>query len=153
MAYDQMTADLLRENEALRAEIERLRMQLVACDAVAMANTRETAGEAREMHPDYWSASAQSVALAVDREMSHREEVERQAQEIAALRADDFQLRSLLAGRVAPTTLYRDDGELSDNSAWPHIDFKRDSARDIHDKLAARCLAAIDAAMEASNAG
>lgn len=86
MAYDQMTADLLRENEALRAEIERLRMQLVACDVVAMANTRETAGEAREMHPDYWSASAQSVALAVDREMSHREEVERQAQEIAALR-------------------------------------------------------------------
>lgn len=56
------------------AEIERLRMQLVACGVVALANTPKSAGEARQMHPDYMSASCSDVANAVDREMTLRQQ-------------------------------------------------------------------------------
>jgi hypothetical protein len=42
-----------------------------------MANTPETAAQAREMHPDYRSASCDDVAHAVDEQMSLRAEVER----------------------------------------------------------------------------
>lgn len=47
-------------------------------------------------------------------------------------------LRELLAFRVAGGLLYHDDGELSDASEWPHIDFKRDSALEIELKLRER---------------
>ena len=56
----------------LRAENDALRMQLVACGVVALANTPESAANAREMHPDYHSASCDDVARAVDREMALR---------------------------------------------------------------------------------
>ena len=57
---------------ALEAECERLRMQLVACGVVALANTPESAAQARQMHPDYMSASCSDVADAVGREMTLR---------------------------------------------------------------------------------
>lgn len=60
-----------------KAEVERLRMQLVACGAVAMANTEESARKAREMHDEYRSASLADVCSAVDREMALRAEVVR----------------------------------------------------------------------------
>ncbi len=47
-------------------------------------------------------------------------------------------LRELLAIRVAGVSLYRDDGELQDNTVMPTIDFKRDSARVIAQKLIER---------------
>jgi hypothetical protein len=59
------TADVRRENE-------KLRMRLVACGAVALANTPETAAEARRMHPEYGSASCKDVARAVDEQMRLR---------------------------------------------------------------------------------
>lgn len=49
-------------------------------------------------------------------------------------------LRELIANRVAGHKLYRDDGELQDNSEVPYIDFKRDSARQIDEKLSKRSL-------------
>lgn len=59
---------------------------------------------------------------------------------------DDFEmllkenalLRKLLALRVAGAMLYTDDGELSDASSAPYIDFKRDSAEDIEKMLLER---------------
>ena len=53
-------------------QVERLQMQLVACGVVALANTPESAARARDMHPDYMSASCSDVMRAVDREMHQR---------------------------------------------------------------------------------
>ena len=57
----------------LEAELERERMRLAACGVVAMANTRDRAREARQMLPEYRSASLDDVERAVDREMAERE--------------------------------------------------------------------------------
>lgn len=62
------------------AEIERLRMQLVACGVVALANTPKSASEARQMHQDYMSASCSDVANAVDREMTLRQQCDKLAE-------------------------------------------------------------------------
>lgn len=78
---------------------------------------------------------------------------------LAATQADEGReaqvLRRLLAYRVAGAKLYADDGELQDNTTWPHIDFRRDSVDTIENKLGDRTRAAfakltpeqIDAAM------
>lgn len=68
---------LRRDLAAAQTELERERMRLAACGVVAMANTGESAAHARQMHPDYMSASCQDVMNAVDREMALREEVVR----------------------------------------------------------------------------
>ena len=74
--------DQLREKVAEQArEIERLRMQLVACGVVALANTPESAAKARDMHPDYMSASCGDVIRTVDIQMQLRAE-------LAELKAD-----------------------------------------------------------------
>ena len=77
--------DAREERDAALAECERLRMQLAACGVVALANTIESAGEARQMHPDYMSASCSDVADAVDREIALRTERDQQAQRIGEL--------------------------------------------------------------------
>lgn len=51
------------------------RMRLVACGVVAMSNTPDSAAKAREMLPEYRSASCDGVARAVDREMGLREQL------------------------------------------------------------------------------
>ena len=53
-------------------------------------------------------------------------------------------LRELLAGRIAGAMLYHDDGELQDNSAHPCIDFLRDSAETIKQKLMERAIAGLE---------
>lgn len=73
------------ERDAAATECERLRMQLAACGVVALANTIESAGEARQMHPDYMSASCSDVAGAVDREIALRTERDQQARRIGEL--------------------------------------------------------------------
>ena len=67
---------------ALEAERERLRMQLAACGVVALANTPESAAQARQMHPDYMSASCSDVADAVDREITLRQQLAERDAEI-----------------------------------------------------------------------
>jgi len=67
--------------ESQAREIERLRMQLVACGVVALANTPESAAKARDMHPDYMSASCGDVIRTVDIQMQLRAE-------LAALKAN-----------------------------------------------------------------
>lgn len=81
--YDSLKAerDTLRQQLAERdAQIERLQMQLAACGVVALANTPGSAGEARQMHPDYMSASCSDVADAVDREIAMRQQRDNIAQ-------------------------------------------------------------------------
>ena len=73
--------DALRQQLAERdAQIERMQMQLAACGVVALANTPGSAGEARQMHPDYMSASCSDVADAVDREIAMRQQRDNIAQ-------------------------------------------------------------------------
>ena len=62
-------ARLMDEIESLRQQFETERMRLVACGVVALANTPESAKQAREMPQDYWSASLNDVIRAVDAEM------------------------------------------------------------------------------------
>lgn len=59
----------------LRAELERVRLQLAACGVVADSNTKESAERNRAMNREYHSASLDSVIRAVDSEMSLRAEL------------------------------------------------------------------------------
>jgi len=70
-------AKLIDHIDNLEAENERLRMQVVACGVVAMADTPASSVEARNMHPDYKSASCDDVARRVDECITLRAEVER----------------------------------------------------------------------------
>lgn len=54
------------ELTGLRADLGRERMRLTACGVVAMADTPDSAKEARIMHPDYESASCDDVKRRVD---------------------------------------------------------------------------------------
>lgn len=65
-------------------EIERLRMQLVACGVVALANTPESAAKQRAMHPDYMSDSCKQVMVIVDKEMEGRARIAQLEGDIAA---------------------------------------------------------------------
>lgn len=79
-----MTAN--EEIAALKEDLETERMRLTACGVIAMANTRETAEEARKMRPEYRSASLGDVERAVDREIQYREELAEAQNQIMMLR-------------------------------------------------------------------
>ena len=121
--------DAREERDAAATECERLRMQLAACGVVALANTIESAGEARQMHPDYMSASCSDVAGAVDREIALRTERDQQAQRIGELE------RALL--EVAASLAWNAHGE----------------CRAIHDGPIMSSKMALDAAKAALSAG
>lgn len=70
-------ADQTAKVDAMFAENERLRMQVVACGVVALADTPDSAIEARKMHPDYRSDSLSDVERRVDECIRLRAEVER----------------------------------------------------------------------------
>ena len=72
------------ERDALNAELGSERMRLAACSAVALADTPDSAKEARQMHPDYRSAACDDVARTVD--------------ECIALRAQRDELRKAMRG-------------------------------------------------------
>jgi hypothetical protein len=57
---------------------------------------------------------------------------------VRELRKENRLLRRLLAIRVAGALLYTDDGELSDATAAPAIDFRRDPAEQIEAALMER---------------
>lgn len=68
--------DAVAELTSLRADLERARMRLAACGVVALADTPDSAVEARKMHDDYRSASCDDVARRVDECIRLRAEVE-----------------------------------------------------------------------------
>lgn len=80
--YEERDATQAARIQQLEKELETERMRLAACGVVALANTVDSAATAREMHPDYMSASCQDVINAVDREMALREEVGRLTKQI-----------------------------------------------------------------------
>lgn len=61
----------------LEAKLEIEQMRLVACSVVSLANTPESAAQARDMHPDYRSFACDDVARMVDREIEHRATISR----------------------------------------------------------------------------
>jgi hypothetical protein len=65
----------------LRAELETERTRLAACGVVALANTPDSAKQAREMRPEYWSASCGDVARMVDENISLRTKIEAMEQQ------------------------------------------------------------------------
>lgn len=71
------------EFHRLQVDLEHERMRLFACGVVAMADTPDSAREARAMHPDYESASCDDVKRRVD--------------ECIALRARVAELEDVLA--------------------------------------------------------
>lgn len=74
--YKTATPEQLRARVAeLEAQIETERMRLAACGVVALANTRKSAAKAREMLPEYRSASLEDVIRAVDSEMLLRDQL------------------------------------------------------------------------------
>ena len=70
-------AVLLAEIDRLRAELELEQMRLAACSVVAMANTPDTAAKARDILPEYRSASCDDVARVVDENMKLHAAIER----------------------------------------------------------------------------
>lgn len=75
-AYRETIAIQVAEIERLQKELETERMRLTACGVVAMADTPESAATARNMLPEYRSASCDDVARRVDECMRLREEVD-----------------------------------------------------------------------------
>lgn len=57
---------LKTENERLRKDLDIEQMRLAACGAIALSDTPESAAAARQMHPDYRSASLTEVERRVD---------------------------------------------------------------------------------------
>lgn len=116
-------SDAQRAIAELRGECERLRMQLAACGVVALANTPESASEARQMHQDYMSASCSDVAGAVDREMTLRQQLaERDAEIMEQCRLNGMGAErelKLMTQRDKLAGLLRDARELID-----HGDFR-----------------------------
>ena len=70
-------ATVTHERDEARADLGIERMRLAACGVIALANTPESAARARDILPQYRSASSADVTRAVDREMQLRAEVER----------------------------------------------------------------------------
>lgn len=95
-------------------ECERLRMQLTACGVVAMSNTPESAAKARDMRPDYMSASCQDVMRAVDSEM--------------ALRAELSALKAQQAGQEPVAFYWQDIGYPEPRKHGPYFGWPSESA-------------------------
>jgi uncharacterized protein YigA (DUF484 family) len=97
------------------AEIEKLRMQLAACGVAAMANTSATAPLARNVSPEYNSASLQDVCRAVDREMAQRAQVAFLEVKVQTMEAEIQRNRAIIrdAGRPHAVERSRDPREES----------------------------------------
>ena len=92
---------LLDRLKAAEGELETERMRLAACGVAALANTPKSAAAAREMLPEYRSASLDDVEHAVAEQMRLRSENERLRAENMTLRNQRDELRIILDKRPA----------------------------------------------------
>jgi hypothetical protein len=88
------------ELDTVRVELETERMRLVACGVVALANTPDSAKQAREMRPEYWSASCGDVARMVDENIKLRAMIQ-----VALIVLDE------VCGNINPERGYADELE------------------------------------------
>lgn len=84
LSDDQMPLEMI---ERLRADLETERMRLAACGVAALANTADSAARARDILPEYRSASLDDVERTVDREIQLRDERDAMAKAFLALHA------------------------------------------------------------------
>ena len=105
-----------RERDELRAELETERMRLAACGVVALANTPDSAKQAREMRPEYWPASCGDVARMVDENTKLRAKIQ-------ALEKQEPAGYGVLY--VEPA-----NGEEDWDSIWKHRVFAEDHVKD-----------------------
>jgi hypothetical protein len=93
------------------------------------------------MKPGKYNGSQRhAIKKALEEMMSEKEKKEYYLDiidEFERLQAEVERLKGFVAGLIG-TALYRDDGELQDNSEYPFIDFKRDSTDEIIRKFAER---------------
>jgi len=113
--HGELQSDLASAQE----ELERERMRLVACGVVAMANTPESAADARQIHEDYRSASLSDVERAVNAEMKLRTELAAAQEEL---------VRERMAQTNVEMAHAQEKNELRQQLAAAQED--RDSARD-----------------------
>lgn len=73
------------DRDALRAEVERLNVQLAGCGVAAMGNTREALAQAAKPADYGYSASYGDVLRAVEREVTLREQAEQLGQAVGLL--------------------------------------------------------------------
>lgn len=83
------------EIERLTAELETERMRLTACGVAALANTADSAARARDIRPEYRSASLDDVERAVDREIQLRDERDELRRQLAEAEMDAERYRWL----------------------------------------------------------
>lgn len=102
------------DSSTVSDELEVLRMQLAACGVVALADTRESAATARDMHEKYKSASCDDVARRVDECILLREQREvllTALKEISSLAQSDGwdtpEWKVLEAGRIVAEAVTR----------------------------------------------
>lgn len=150
--------------ESLRQQLEIERVRLAACGIVAMANTPESAAKAREMLPQYRSASCDDVSAAVDREITLRQRngdlvtgLEACDEQVVALRQqlaaaqDDFHFQACLTRELLPYQERAINAEQQLAAAQTEISELHIEIDDCHKRLAA-ALAAIKVKDEALDA-
>lgn len=115
----QQVAEAQNERDEAIADLETERMRLAACGVIALANTRESAAKARDMLPQYRSASSEDVARAVDSEMELRAEVERLRSEIEQHVAEAVAKET---ERCAVAAREWEDNYVIEDSAPGHVD-------------------------------
>jgi hypothetical protein len=113
----------LREKAAqLEHELETERMRLVACGVIALSNTADSAINARDMLPEYWSASAQDCASAVDREMDYRSRLTVTERERDELRKDAERYRWIRDKSHSLETRQYDKGIVNGPSCYHEVE-------------------------------
>lgn len=79
-------AEAKAERDRLLVELDTERMRLAACDVVALADTPESAANARKMHPKFHSAACSTVERRVDECIALRQTITEQQTTIDRLR-------------------------------------------------------------------
>lgn len=130
----------INEIERLTAELETERMRLTACGVAALANTADSAARARDIRPEYRSASLDDVERAVDREIQLRDERDELRRQLAEAELDAQRYRWLRPRFFAADFAYSDPPVCAIVFRWP------ESA-----KISANLDREIDAAMGVGN--